>query len=417
MANTRAMRGSSYRVVGLLVAAVLLTSAAPAVSSYAAPAVSSSAATAPGSTYDYGEVIDANGNASSVLTPTKLPALIGQSVVQVSTGSYVTLALTSAGQVYSWGYNDHGQLGNGTFTDNFMPTPITFPASASKIVKVQITPLSSNAMALTSTGQVLTWGEQYSLGDGSTVDRSVPAVIALPGNRRAVDISADDGGAAVVTRDGRVFGWGSNQSGQLGNGHTSNKNVPRPLGALLPAGFKATAVAAGFLHVLVLGSVNGVIEVLGYGDNHFGELGNGTSSASPQLTPVVVRFPAGAGTIASIYASYFGSAALTATGVFYRWGRGGDGSNGNGLSSDVLVPSTPSLPAGTVVTAVSMRDYNTEVLTSVNTVYGWGDNELYALGPGPATTETTPTQIPMPAGTIAGIGNDDLTSYVWMRSS
>ena len=270
-------------------------------------------------------------------------------------------------------------------------------------------------MALTSTGQVLTWGWSLYLGDGSTVDRSTPAVIALPGHRRAMDISASNSGGAVVTRDGGVYGWGDNDWGQLGNGHSNpNGTVARPVAAVLPAGFRATAVAIGPNHQLVLGSVNGVGEVVGFGDNRAGELGTGTSSASPQLSAVVTRFPSSAGSIASIYASSGGSAALTSAGVFYRWGDGQLGANGIGKDVDVLAPGAPSLPAGTLVTAVAMRDSNTEVVTSRNTVYGWGDNEAHALGAGPTGEEDSPIQIPMPAGAIAGISADDLTSFVFL---
>ena len=131
MKSVSSLRGRSDRALGLLVVAAVVVFNAPA-----ARAASSAPATASGPTYEYGDVPDSDGNGSYVLTPTKIPALAGVPVVAVSNGNFVTLVLTSAGKLYSSGYNYYGQLGNGTTTDNFTLSPAVLPAGTSKIVKV-----------------------------------------------------------------------------------------------------------------------------------------------------------------------------------------------------------------------------------------------------------------------------------------
>lgn len=346
-------------------------------------------------------------------TPAQVAALAGIAAVQVATSELTVLVLSSTGQIYSWGDNLNGALGNGNDEDNYTPEPIALPAGTARVVKVAAG--DTYSMALTSTGQVLTWGQKQDLGDGSAADRYQPAPIALPGARTAVDISAGFA-PTVATNDGKVFGWGSNRYGQLGNGHIGGI-ASRPIKALTPAGFKATSVAAGSFHELALGTLNGKKTVLAWGDNSRGELGTGLTSSKPQLTPVQTHFPSGSAPISTIYASTdYGSGALTSTGVLYRWGSGDSGAIGNGTDNvDALLPTTPSLPAGTVVTSASVGGSDTLVLTSTNKVYGWGDNVYGALGPSTAIEDVTPIRISMPAGTITGVSEKEFTSFVIIR--
>jgi alpha-tubulin suppressor-like RCC1 family protein len=106
---------------------------------------------------------------------------------------------------------------------------------------------------------------------------------------RAISAGADH--ALALTGAGQVLAWGANDAGQLGNGRTADRH--RPVQASLPAGTRVTAISAGCQHSLAL-TASG--RVLAWGFNGDGELGNGTTTGSP--VPVRVRLAPGLAAIA-----------------------------------------------------------------------------------------------------------------------
>ena len=105
-------------------------------------------------------------------------------------------------------------------------------------------------MAVTSTGAVFSWGKNYNgdLGNGSTTDSDVPVKVSLPAGTKVTAVAAGGEHNLAVTSTGAVLAWGYNSDGQLGNGGTGASNVP--VNVSLPAGTTVTAVAAGALHSL-----------------------------------------------------------------------------------------------------------------------------------------------------------------------
>ncbi|MDT7511806.1 RCC1 domain-containing protein, partial [Bifidobacterium sp. H6bp9] len=114
-----------------------------------------------------------------------------------------------------------------------------------------------------------------------------------PADFTYLQVSAGYYHSLAVGSDGNAYAWGSNSDGQLGNGTVAGQRTPvkvgKPAGA--PADFTYVQVSAGLQHSLAVGSDG---NAYAWGNNTYGQLGNGTSSFSGQYTPVRVGKPAGA---------------------------------------------------------------------------------------------------------------------------
>jgi alpha-tubulin suppressor-like RCC1 family protein len=417
----------AHRILGgsTAVALAIIVSAAPALAT-GAPAAAATPYTA---VQSFGTGLLGDGTSGTRTSPAKIAGLGGHLVTQISSyssygpGGGHTLALTSNGSMYSWGDNEHGELGNGTTTASLAPsTPLRLGAGVTGRV-VAVAAGYQFSLALTSTGQVLTWGAKAELGDGSTTDRSTPKPIPAPGGQAVTAIAAGEANAEVVTASGQVWGWGNNASGELGDGTLVDRSMP--VRAQLPAGFVATAVATGgvqyaaepqpFGHTLALGA-NG--SVYAWGANQWGELGTKQTSTD-QPVPVATAIPKGA-TVVAIAAGGENSAAIDSTGRLLTWGLNSYGTLGDSTNFQDAHPSyVTTLPAGQSVAQVSMSYYTTLVRTTSNAVYGWGDNATFdrgALATDSVKHTATPIAITLPSGQLTMLDAGGPTSYAIVQN-
>src|ERR1051325_1623078 len=150
---------------------------------------------------------------------------------------------------------------------------------------VDVVPLSSGSghtCAITAAGGVACWGRNTTgeLGDGTTNDRNVPvAVSGLAANVVAVAAGYDH--TCALTAVGAVKCWGSNWFGQLGDGTTSDSSVPIDVSGLSTG---VTAIAAGSYHTCAI-MTTGALKC--WGNNWFGQLGNGMTTAGINSSPSV----------------------------------------------------------------------------------------------------------------------------------
>ncbi len=207
------------------------------------------------------------------VTPARVTGLAG--VVKISAGGAFELALRSDGTVWAWGSNAFGLLGNGT-TGDYSAVPVKV-ASLDNVTDIAA---GFDAVAVTRTNgisvakTVWTWGanDRGELGDGTLTDRSTPVrVTGLP--KYIAGVSAGFGFTAVLGTDGRVWAWGDDSDGQLGNARTDTP-VTRPVNTI-GAGKGITQISAGDALMVALVSDG---TVLAWGDNGNGELGNGTTT-------------------------------------------------------------------------------------------------------------------------------------------
>jgi YD repeat-containing protein len=220
-----------------------------------------------------------DGTSSNRSAPIELPAFSTSSAVAVSAGQAHTLALTEDGRVWAWGWNAYGQLGDATQLDR--TAPVQLPAfSASPVIAVSAG--TTHSLALTSDGRVWAWGYNGNgqLGDGMTTSRATPTEVALA--PRIVRIAAGNHSLALAA-DGALWAWGLNSWGQLGDGTTSVRYLPIrvPLGP----GSRALAAGNGSTLAAVLES-SGVLRVVAWGLNGHGQLGDGSTVS--RLVPAQV---------------------------------------------------------------------------------------------------------------------------------
>ena len=189
----------------------------------------------------YGQV----GN-NTTTTPQTMPiaissiagsSIVGKTIVAITSGQYHTLALDSTGQIHTWGYNNYGQLGNNTLTQQNIPIAISSIAGSSLIGKtiVAIAAGSSHTIALDSTGQVHAWGgASGQLGNNTVVQSTIPIVISsITGSsimgKTIVAITAGCVFSVALDSTGQIHAWGNNTYGQLGNNTTVQSLLPIPI--------------------------------------------------------------------------------------------------------------------------------------------------------------------------------------------
>jgi alpha-tubulin suppressor-like RCC1 family protein len=325
-----------------------------------------------------------DGTTTTSLTPVGVNLPAGTTVTAVSGGVDHSLALTSTGQVLAWGDNTYGELGNGTNTSSSTPVAVSLPSGTTVTAIAGATIFS---LALTSSGQVLAWGfnGQGQLGNGTTTNSSTPVSVSLPSGTTVTAIAGFGHHGMARTSTGQVLAWGFNGDGELGNGTLISSSTP--VAVSLPSGTTVTAIGAGSNHSLAVTSTG---QVLAWGFNNAGQLGTGTTL--PSTTPVLVSLPNGT-SASAVAGGYSHSLALTSTGQVLAWGYNLDGELGNGTTVRSLIPVAVSLPSGTTVTAIAGGGNHSLALTSTGQVLDWGYNAFGALGDGTTTNSSTPVVV------------------------
>ena len=323
---------------------------------------------------DYGQLGD--GTSTSRLTPVAVSGL-GSGVAAIAAGGYHTCALTTGGAVWCWGYNDDGELGDGTTTQRLTPVAVSGLTSG-------VTAIAAGGWltcALTTGGAVRCWGYNGNneLGDGTTTNRLTPSTVSgLTSGVAAITAGADHGCALAAS--GAVRCWGGNWNAQLGDGTTTNRSTPTAVSGL---GSGVAALAAGGDHTCALTTGGGA---WCWGGNWNGELGDGTTSW--RSTPVAVS-GLGSGA-AAIGAGYYHTCAVMTGGTVRCWGSNYDAELGDGTTTARLTLLTvPGLGSG--VAAIAAGDGVSCTVMTGGAVLCWGDNTYGQLGDGTTTQRSLPT--------------------------
>jgi len=288
---------------------------------------------------------------------------------KISAGQDYTMAIDKNGKVWGWGNNTNGQLGNGitTFT----------PMSVVGVVKTfcQINAGNNHTTAIDKNGRVWTWGNNQfgQLGDNSTNQRLTPvSVLGTVKTFCQINNSiliSNQNYTVAIDKNGRAWGWGINNVGQLGNNSTTSRRTPvSVLGAIKTF----CQISAGNIHTVAIDK-NG--RAWGWGNNGAGRLGD--NSTTQRNTPVSV---AGAvKTFCQIIAGSAHTIAIDKNGRAWGWGANGSGQLGD---NSITSQRTPVSVLGTVKTFCQIsagQDY-TMAIDKNGRAWGWGLNTSGQLG-------------------------------------
>lgn len=328
---------------------------------------------------DKGQLGD--GTTTTRAYPVDVPSL-ASGVVAVATGQSHSCALTTGGAVKCWGGNGLGQLGNGSNTPLAGPTDVTGLSSGMAAISAG----RDFTCALTTGGGVKCWGanSSFQLGAGNPF---------LGKEATPVDVTDLSSGVSAITTGGThtcallssggVKCWGDNRTGQLGLGDTSIYRGPSDV-----PGFAAgtLAVSAGNGNTCAVTTGGGV---KCWGTNQSGEVGDGTTT-SPRTSPTDVS-GLGSG-VSGVAAGSFSACAWLVSGGAKCWGQNSSSKLGDGTANDSAVPVDVASP-GAAVQSLALGASHTCALLAGGGVKCWGANSRYQGGNGQAAVQATPVAV------------------------
>ncbi len=349
------------------------------------------------------------GDFTPRLVPERVVGLPGP-VASISAGGSHACAVLDDGQVFCWGEAFLGRLGNGTSGNELFPDPVLarFPAGASEVVEVRAG--ESATCARTTSGEVYCWGFDGggTVGNGAPptpteedlldISIATPVRVNAPSGVRFASLGSIALHTCAVAEDGAAYCWGLNSPEfRLGNGFNTNFNSPEPV-RVQPFDIAFRSAAAHSLASSGL-DVNG--QLYGWGDLSVPEpSASGLIEQVFQATPVEPSEPfvtlAGGGGIHAC--------ALTSTGAASCWGDNLRGQLGTGDTTDTITPVPVETDLRFESIAVSFS-HSCAVVEGGGEAYCWGDNQLGQAGTGgtqlaiftPTRVETAPEDAPRPA--------------------
>lgn len=390
--------------------------------------------TTEGEVYGWGQnsrgSVGSKANGTTQFAPRKIDFPDGARITEIHTSDWTTFARSDQGKWYSWGLSPFKAEGQGTVADYTVPTELAMPAGVTTFTELA-TWGHRGVIAIGDDGGVYDWGDTVDRiepgtnpskpNQSSGKDYTVPVRMDLPeGTGTVTDVAMGVASAYALTQDGRILAWGSNTSGQLGNGTISSQydDIQAPSEVLMPEGVsRFTSVDATASRAMALGD-DGVLYAWGYG------WVSGTGSSDYDIhTPTPVVLPEGVPGFAEVVAmSGNVSAAVTEGGDLYAWGNSGFVASFVGQSSGSLVetPTQVVLPEGvTSVKEVGLYSQSSNLqddyflIGDDDRMYGLGQNYAGALGLWTKTRSSSLVEIPFVGAKDVLLDSEDPTAVSW----
>ncbi len=279
----------------------------------------------------------------------------------VSAGSFHTCAIKLDHTLWCWGQNFAGQLGIGGASDAHTPSQVLTLGPG--VAGVGAGALHTCAIKLDK--NLWCWGSNAGgqLGDGSQIDKQTPAQVSVLGASVA-SVAAGSQHTCAIRIDGALWCWGYNGYGQLGDGSQIDQKVPEQVGAL---GTNVAEVAAGAHHTCAR-RIDGTLWC--WGANGYGQLGDGTGK-DKSLPAQVSALGVG---VVGVAAGYDRTCARKADGSLWCWGKNDHGQLGNGSHVDGLMPSMVSALTANVTAVAVGQHHTCAVAAGSSWCWGYDSN-------------------------------------------
>lgn len=325
--------------------------------------------------------------------------LQGETVAQVSAGQENVCLLTASNKIACWGEGSWGSLGNSANNSSRAPVWVDQTSAMQGKTVVSLASTYSSHCALASDGQAYCWGYGADgvLGYGDQGSKNNPTMVDqvnLGAGVGFASISGANKNFCGVTTTGTVFCWGDNQYGQIGDGSTSDRFRPTEVSGLSAVlGTTAASVVVGESTNCAIGT-NG--EAACWGQNRSGETGNQNPSGAPQTTPTaVLDFPGRNGQpITDIVSLYGSSCLILASTQAYCWGENYSGQLGVGLRDESIYVPTAVVDYETGLNGADLVSIGGLAstpcaLSSAQELFCWGSNSSAGqLGAGASASGT-----------------------------
>ena len=345
-------------------------------------------------TFDIGQA-GSMTNAVTVSSSAADPDLSNNAITTTTTTCNVSDTPGPTGTVSTWGRDDRGQLGNGTV--DITPAATPAPINVAGVSSIAAGGLHDLAVRPVGLGEVWGWGDNTygELGTRPGIDPQ-PEPQIVPHMTQVTSVDASWGYSVALRCDGTVWTWGYPGFGELG--HPGDGLTPAPVrgtgGSILRG---VTQIAQGYGHDVVLAGG----QVLTWGKNLYGEIGDGSLEDASQAVPVPL--PQGV-TIVSVGAADFDSFAITEDGSVYAWGINEQGALGDPDFSAPYSSSPRLVPGIEDAASVDGGGYDNFMLTRSGEVWGWGPSSALGLPFGTVVAPTRLTGLPLASDLKAGSG-------------
>lgn len=316
------------------------------------------------------------GNVTNQYTPTAIG--IVTDFTSISVGTLHTCGINTAGNAYCWGYNIQGRVGDGTVTNKNIPISVITGNA------LQIAAGDTNTCVVLTDNSVKCWGDRTNgaIGDNGLMTGSQTTPVAISGGFNFQQISLGASHACGVTTTGGVKCWGWNANGQLGDNSTTNRKTPVNASGLVSGVLKVEAGGSSTCALLNTGAVKC------WGSNISGQLGDGTKT--DRLTPVdVIGLSAQA---SSISVGYGHACAQLVTNQLQCWGYNTNQQIGDGYLGYVNKPTNVTGMANGALHG-SAGSKHACIVDSSGALNCWGYNNVGQLGDGTTVNRSTPVVV------------------------
>jgi alpha-tubulin suppressor-like RCC1 family protein len=319
-------------------------------------------------------------------------------VRQIVCGYYHNIAIQQDWTVWAWGYNDKGQLGDGTNAQHHLPIQVKGPNEMGWLTDIiAVAAGNQHSVALSGDGHVLTWGTNTygQLGNATFESSYIPVYVLNNDNlpfEKVIAIASGTNHVLLLTENNQLWGWGKNENGQLANNTPTSFNRPIRVEGL-PSN-RIVQIAAADTHSMVLLD-NG--EIWTWGDNSFGQLGIGDMMSSLRPARVLHENGSPLTDIVAIALGNFHSLALSNDGYIWAFGNNEDGQLGNDSTANLSRPAKVQHPdngnALSDIVYIAAGSSHSLAIQNSDVIWAWGDNKYGQLGDGTQDNQSLPKKI------------------------